>query len=319
MEIRIDPITNRKVIVSHRRANRPSDFVGTNKKICPFCPGNEYLIPKVECINDKDRGRIIKIVQNKYPIIDKLSENYLCTELFCSESGYGVHEVVIESEIHNDDYESMDLDHIEQIFKIYIERITYYFNDKMIQYISILKNSGKEAGATLEHPHSQIVALSITPSLIEDEINGSKKYYLEHHSCVYCDIIVENLKLKERIVLETEYFVCYIPYAGIQSYEVIIIPKRHESNFECIEEEEIKDLAFALKKIYKKFKCVLGEFPYNLTIHTGPREKSNIKNSYHYHIRLTARLIELAKYELGATLYVRDTTPEEIAKILREV
>lgn len=317
MEIRRDPVTGRKIIIACKRAERPSDFKGEVKNECPFCRDNEHLTPPTAYIYPEAGPWKIRIVQNKYPVIDSGDEVYTSTDLFLSETGYGTHEVLIETDEHEADYASMSIEHIQQIFKIYVERITYYFQDKMIQYISILKNSGKEAGATLEHPHSQIVALSFVPSLIEPELEGSRNYYKEHKRCVYCDMIKENKTDTARIVYENQHFIAYVPYAGIQAYEVIIMPKRHRSNFEDILPEELRQLVEALKKVYESMKKVLGPFSYNLIIHTGPKNRDETVDSYHYHIQLTARFIQISQYALEAALYVRTTRPEDIAAELR--
>ncbi|RKD32739.1 galactose-1-phosphate uridylyltransferase [Thermohalobacter berrensis] len=327
-EIRTDPVTGNQVIIATERGKRPTDLksVLPEKKVkkiedsCPFCPGNEEKTPpEISRINRRDKWTV-RVVPNKYPAVSMESScNINDSILFKKEKGKGKHEVIIESREHNKSFFYMDIKEFEYMLKMYKKRYKDLINLEGIKYVSIFKNYKKEAGASLEHPHSQAIALPLVPKLIKEELHGSKNYFEKEGNCIYCDIIKEELNNNERIITETKNFLVLAPYASIYSYHTQIIPKEHKSNFETINNKLIEELAILLFDIFNRMGRLLGDFPFNMYLHTLPKDEENHNKTYHWHMEIAPRLSNQAGFELGSGMYINTVAPEQAAKVLRSV
>ena len=325
-EIRKDPITGREVIVAVERGQRPSDFRIEDEgledveylKSCPFCIGNEYDTPKEKDRFTNREGWSVRVIPNLYSALT-LDSNIISSndKIFSSENGIGIHEVIVESPKHNKNIFNMSVDEIRDILRMFKVRHNEAINDENINYVSIFKNYKSRSGASLEHPHSQIIASSIIPSFIKEELNNTLKYHDENHNCIYCHILDREISLLERVIINNDKFVVFAPYASRYKYETVIFPKEHSYCFGEINDEEIYELAKVLKDLYNRKKKVLGDFPFNLYIHTTPKDSSKYRDSYHWHIHITPRLSIPAGYELGTDIYINTIAPEKVAKSLR--
>lgn len=312
-EIRLDPITNKKVIVAPKRHKRPSDF--QKEMSCPFCEGGEVEKNGVilyEICNEK--GWCLRGIENKFPIVEK-------TQAFIKEDGhwsnYGIHEILIETREHDKNYFEMREEDFKKIFEVYKKRYRVLGKDDEINYVAIFKNHGKNAGASLVHPHSHIIALPFIPCNILEELNGCENYYTKNQKCVFCDIIDEVIETKRLKVFENDSILAYVPFAGIQPYELIILPKKHESHFYNITDEELEDLTKAVNWSFKRIKNILGDVDFNLMVYTGPINEGHMDH-FHWHLKITVRLSYLSGQESDAMIRMRTTYPEDIAKSIRE-
>jgi UDPglucose--hexose-1-phosphate uridylyltransferase len=190
--------------------------------------------------------------------------------------------------------------------------------DKRFQYTLIFKNEGLIAGATLEHSHSQLIALPIVPIQVQEEIDGCRKHYDLKERCIFCDIIRQEMQSRNRIVMETQAFIALAPYAPRFPFETWIMPKRHISCYACSTNDDFKDLAFLLQDTLRRLDKALSFPPYNFIIHTSPF-KEEINDYYHWHIELMPKLTNVAGFEWGSGFYINPTPPEEAAKFLREM
>lgn len=327
-EIRKDPVLGRNVIIASERGKRPTDLLAITEDLrvkdyvetCPFCMGNEEKTPPEIDRMVQDNRWMVRVVPNKFPALSIESK---CKEmdegLFTKKNGLGYHEVIIESGIHSKSFFNMDTEEFEYILKMYRKRDKNLMKLDKIKYVSVFKNYKKKAGASLEHPHSQIMALPMVPNSIVEELEGSKRYYEEKERCIYCDMIREEIKSDERVVINTENFLVLEPYASIYNYETVITPKAHIVDFNEITDTLIRELAIVLKDTFSRMEKVLGDFPFNMYVHTLPKGYEEYRNSYHWHIVISPRLSNQAGFELGSGVYINTVAPEDAARSLRDV
>ncbi|MCB4790567.1 MAG: galactose-1-phosphate uridylyltransferase [Elusimicrobia bacterium] len=327
-EFRRDPIIGRWVIISTDRSRRPSDFkkeVSDNlNKPCPFCVGNEGMTPRAiitykNLLAAKKTGDwSLRVVANKYPALAiEGSLNRKGEGMYDKMNGIGAHEVIIETPDHNKEIPDMADKNVQDIFWAAKDRITDLKRDQRFEYILVLKNRGSAAGATLAHPHSQLIATPIVPKRVKEEISGAKSYFEQKERCVFCDIVTEEMSSIKRIVAENEDFLAFCPYASRSPFETWVIPKAHFSHFEYINENQVVSLGSIMKGLLKKMDNVLDTPPYNYIIHNSPLKDAELPH-YHWHIEIMPKLVQVAGFEWGSGFYINPTPPEEAAKFLRE-
>ncbi len=326
-ELRKDPIIDRWVIISVDRAKRPlPEKVGTLEEdieFCPFCEGNERYAPNEifsisKIHREKDTpGWDVRVVPNKFPALKVEGDlNKRGIGLYDAMNGIGAHEVIIETPRHNLTMSKMTIEHIKNILITYRERIRDLKNDVRLEYVLVFKNHGIEAGATLSHSHSQLIALPIIPKRVKEEMIGAKKYFDYRDRCIYCDIIAQELYQEDRIIISEKNFIVLSPFAPRASFETWIIPKNHKSHFINISEEELDSLANVLLEILRRMDVALSNPPFNFILHTSGLK--NLDNEYyHWHIEIMPKLTKIAGFEWGSGFYINPTPPEEAAKFLK--
>ncbi len=332
-ELRKDPIVGRWVIVSTDRARRPTDFfrqqVAPKGGFCPFCYGNESKTPP-EILAYRpspnggpqpprdSQGWTVRVVPNKFPALGiEGNLNRQAEGMFDKVTGIGAHEVVIMTPEHNASLATLPAKRMEDVLWAFRDRIIDLKKDRRLKYILLFKNHGEAAGATLEHPHAQLIALPIIPKHALEELDGAKQYFIFKERCVYCDMIRQELENPIRIVSENHEFVTLAPYAPRFPFETWILPKRHESAFENSSSQCFEALAKALKELCLKADLVLDRPAYNLIIHSSPLQDPSNEH-YHWHIEFMPRLTKTAGFEWGTGFYINPTPPEESARFLRQ-
>lgn len=335
-ELRKDPIIGRWVIIATERSKRPTDFhlapEKPDTKSCPFCEGNEketppeiYALRNENSKNDTS-GWVVRVVPNKYPALRIEGElEKLGVGMFDRMNGIGAHEVVIENPNHLMPIEDLPNEHISRIFAVCRERMKDLTKDNRFRYVLIFKNVGEQAGASLTHPHSQIIATPITPKRVSEELIGARDYFVYKDRCVFCDVMREERNQKLRVVYENEMFLGFCPFASRFPFELCILPKRHSPDYHDIKDSEIPLLSDMLKHLLAKLSKALNKPQYNFIIHTAPIRHprkgywTTIDNDFHWHIEIMPRLTRVAGFEWGTGFYINPTVPEEAAKYLREI
>ena len=199
----------------------------------------------------------------------------------------------------------------------YLGRFRQLSNDSRFKYVVIFKNFGSSAGATVEHPHSQIIALPMVPKTVLEELKGAEHYHQYRGRCVFCDMISQEYQDKERIVAENSSFLAFCPYAPRYAFETWIIPKGHSADFSHADESTQSHLAQILQDILKRVKKVLGNPSYNYYLHTAPIGYAN-SACYHWHIEIIPKLTRSVGFEWGTGLHIVPTFPQDSARYLRE-
>jgi UDPglucose--hexose-1-phosphate uridylyltransferase len=338
-ELRHDPIQKRWVIIASERGRRPDDFPRVEEPLprgfCPFCEGNESKTPP-EIVAVRHNGSCpnqpgweIRVVPNKFPALrieGGLDRKGLGA--YDKMNGVGAHEVIIESPRHDLNLAEAPIDHLVKVIRMYRERLVDLQRDFRFKYILIFKNYGAAAGASLEHPHTQIIATPVTPLTLAEELNSAKEHYQDKERCLFCDLIQQELESGERIVISGERFVAMTPFASRFPFEMFLAPRSHYHSFAEIGDDMIPHLAATLKEVLLRIKKCLNNPPYNFLIHTIPNVRARPKRAsywdtievdFHWHIELIPRLTRIAGFEWGTGFYINPTAPEEAAKYLREV
>ena len=327
-ELRKDPITGGWVIISTDRAKRPADFLRQpvtpqGVKQCPFCSGNEDRTPR-ELLVYRTHGFTgsgnwsLRVVPNKFPALrvegdlDRQGEG-----LYDRMNGIGAHEVLIETPSHMRTLAELEDRQIADLFWAFRERVVDLKKDHRLRYVLLFKNHGEAAGASIEHTHSQLIALPIVPKKVQEEMDGARRYFEFKERCVYCDIVRQDIASGGRVVVETDDFLSIAPYAPRFPFETWIVPRRHQSHYEAIDERHVANLAWILSATLRKIDKVLERPAYNMIIHTAPVQEGAMEH-YHWHIEIMPKLTRVAGFEWGTGFYVNPTPPEESAKFLRD-
>jgi UDPglucose--hexose-1-phosphate uridylyltransferase len=326
-ELRKDPITGNWVIIAPERASRPTDFAkGAAEFVrgsdpCPFCRGNEAMTPPaVLSVPGDGKPWEVRVFPNKFPALTAVGSAVDAEHpvLFERLDGVGVHEVIVETPDHGATLATLSLESIENVLRVYQARIRELEKDRRIRHVVIFKNHGPEAGATLEHGHSQLVALPIVPVRVREEVEGARAYFSRKSRCIYCDIAQQEEPDGKRLILKNEHFIAVAPYASRFPFEAWLLPRRHGARFEDTSENECGSLAGALKSTLASLDEALDRPPYHFIIHSAPfREPSD--ESYHWHIEIMPILSKVAGFEWGTGIYINPTPPEEAAQTLREI
>lgn len=333
-EVRRDIVTDTWVIIDTENDNIPKMPLETDAQKntdCPLCEGQENRTPgEIYAIRSgtapNTPGWKVRVVPNIRPIL-QVEGNLTKTGVgvYDMVSGVGANEVIVESPQHIIHFFDLSEEQIESVFDTYRQRIEDLHCDKRLRYILIFKNHGRLAGAsTIDHPHSDLIALPATPVRVKQKLNGAREYYEYKERCLFCDIIQQEIEMADRLILQSEHFVVLSPYAARFPFELLILPKRHAFSYKMINNKEKKDLARVTKKILRLMYETLGEHPYNLFLNDSPNllPQSNywktIKEDYHWHIEVTPRIYRSTGFEIGTGFHINRFSPEKAASALRK-
>ncbi len=328
-ELRKDPIIDRWVIISQERGKRPSEFSSLKQEkrsgFCPFCVGNEDVVPpeilayRQPGSQANDANWRLRVVPNKFPALHIEGDLIRRGDgVYDMMNGIGAHEIVIENPDHQATLATMPIDAVKDVLWAFKDRIHDLAGDKRFRYVMVFKNHGRAAGATLEHSHSQIIALPIVPKRVKEEVDGAKKYYDYKERCAFCDIIQQEINQGVRMVNENHEFVAICPYAPRFPFETWILPKHHSHDYQEISKEMIEGLALILSDTLKRTNRVLDTPPFNFVLHTAPVNHHDVSDHFHWHIEIIPKLTRVAGFEWGTGFYINPTPPEESAKFLRD-
>jgi UDPglucose--hexose-1-phosphate uridylyltransferase len=325
-ELRKDYVTNTWVVFSALRSQRPGAFRagrwGTDPDRCPFCVGHEHMTPPEVLAYRKDGppngpGWSVRCIPNMYPALEPDGRvRREGSDLFRRVTGVGVHEIVIETPDHEEHLSKLSESQMAGIVDAYRERYLSLVRDKRLKYVLVFKNHGERAGATLSHPHSQIIATPIVPRRITEEIRSLNRFHESSNgACLFCRIIEAERADGKRIVSENESFLCVSPFAARFPFETWILPVIHRAAFEDLPAGERREFARILRDILVRMDGILDNPPFNYYIHTTPCDRRAVR--YHWHVEVTPRLTEIAGFERGTDFYINPVMPEDAAAILR--
>jgi UDPglucose--hexose-1-phosphate uridylyltransferase len=331
-QLRKDPVTREWVIIATERSRRPTDFKVSEDiesrpsfvETCPFCPGNEAMTPaEVLAYRSADSvrngpGWWVRVVPNKFPAL--AIEGDLDRQgfgMYDMMNGIGAHEVIIECVEHNRSPASLSPLQAQEVFWAYRDRYRDLIQDKRFKYILLFRNHGKVAGASLEHPHSQLIALPMVPIDVALKIEGATRYHDYHERCVYCDMVKQECNFGERIVCENADYVAFCPFAAKYPYETWIVPRRHQVSFADAERGSLNAFSALVQEVLQRIGVALNHPPYNYTLHTAPVNEDR-ERDFHWHLSIMPRLTIAAGFEMGTGIYINVTSPEDAARYLRE-
>lgn len=311
-ELRLDSISGDWVVIATGRAQRPETFKKRKKqkekiieKKCAFCD----IVAK--------KSSFVVVVPNKYPAFIPSTTLSKRTEgVYEIMNAVGFHEVVITRD-HKKSLGQFSIKEIKKVISVYQQRYLELMNKKFVNYISIFHNHGIEAGASISHPHSQIIAIPLIDADLKRALLNSKEYFKKNKKCIYCQMNNWERKDKKRIIFENKDFLVLCPFASKVAFEIIISPKKHLSYFEKITENQKEELAEAFKMALKKLYKGLNNPPYNFYLHSAPCDNKNY-DYYHWHWTILPKTATWAGFEIGTRMEISTIKPEKAAIYLRK-
>jgi len=324
-ELRQDLVTNAWVVIATGRAKRPEMFakekhehIISSEKDCPFCAPNIFKQRKPTLVYEQKNGnRSLMVIPNKYPAFapgKNLKEKQQGP--FNTIGGIGFHEVIVLGS-HAKPLAKLKPLEIAELIDSFQERYISLMNRKFVNYISIFHNHGQEAGASVAHPHCQLIALPVIDPDIQRSLNGSRDFFQKNKQCVHCIMIDWERAQKKRVIFENSDFVAVCPFVSRVAFEIRVYPKEHKSYFERITKQEKTELAEALlvglKTIYKG----LNDPALNFFLHTSPCDGKD-HNHYHWHFIIMPKTSIWAGFELGTGIEISTIEPEKAAGFLRK-
>jgi UDPglucose--hexose-1-phosphate uridylyltransferase len=329
-EMRQDPTTKEWVIIARERRKRPSDFLSQVPRpekpafvlSCPFCPGNESMTPPaILSYPDLNKGPWqVRVFSNMFPAVTTggSTSRHLERGCFLSMEGIGYHEVTVETPSHNRPMALMSDEEVALVLRAYRQRYSDIAQDPSVKSIIIFENHGPAAGTSLEHPHSQLVAMGIVPRHMRMQYDVATMYYDDNGSCLYADLAVRELDAGTRIIMATDSFVVFHPFASRRPFETWIMPRENQASFGQVSMEDIRNLAPVLRTTLLKLYRGLDNPDFNLVIDSAPvgEERADF---YRWHIRIIPRITEAAGFEIGSGVYINTALPEETARFMHDL
>jgi UDPglucose--hexose-1-phosphate uridylyltransferase len=334
-ELRKDPLLSRWVAVLEG-SKGPENYEALRKRIeesraCPLCKGNEVeTAPEVAAFRPEGSGAdtpgwSVRAVRSAAPVLEDDGDlGRKGVGMYDKMNSFGVHEIIVESPEHGTPPEDMGEEQMKRVIRMQVMRISEIEKNEKIKYVLVSKNSGMLAGSANPHPHSLIVAMPIIPMRIKAELDGAKEYYAYKERCIFCDIIDEEIRAEKRVIMLSERFIAFCPYASKFPFEFWIMPRRHNCSFRGISAEEVEDLGSLMTSLFRKMRSVLGDPSYSYVVHTAPNmiPRKNLWHTlgedFHWHIEVVPRLLRSSGFEWGSGFYVITTSPEEAARFIRE-
>lgn len=326
-ELRQDMVTGDWVVIATGRAKRPKEYAEHNREImkedpskpCFFCYPEKTGQEKDVLIYQNSEGEwTLRVIPNKYPAFQRGARvKHIEEGPYFMMDGVGYHEIIIMKD-HEKQIAQLDAYRVAEIFDAYQDRYINLMNKKSVNYIDIFHNHGVEAGASINHPHSQLVAIPVISPYISLELNGAEQYHKMNKKCVYCTMIEWETEHKKRIVFENDDFLVFCPFASRMAFETWVIPKKHKPYFERTSvESKIKAgeaLQVAISKIFKG----LNDPAYNFYIHTSPCDGKDYPH-YHWHIEIIPHTSIWAGLEMSTGIEISTIQPEDSAEYLRKI
>jgi UDPglucose--hexose-1-phosphate uridylyltransferase len=327
-ELRQNLISREWVIIATERAKRPDQFSKPKEQKvlpphvadCPFCTGNEQKFTPTETYRFSDeKGWKVRVIPNRFPALANEGERKRTLNgIYRTMTGVGIHEVIIEHPRHDFTTALMGQRDVADIIRAYRSRYQEVRKDPRIENIVIFKNHGESAGTSLEHPHSQLLATPIVPAQVRDRVQDAIHFFDDTGECVFCRTLKEELADRQRLVLESEHFVAFVPYASLSPFHLWIFPRRHASSFDAITDQEIDDLAYNLQAVLAKLYNGLNNPDYNYCIRAVPTDERETEY-FHWYVSIVPKVTKAAGFEIGSGMFVNTALPEASAKFLREI
>lgn len=326
-ELRQDIVSGDWVMIAPGRAKRdkkgPLGLIKREKrkktpqKGCPFCdskinPGKPILFYPTE------EDYLTRVIENKFPVLThkKNHARFLKKGLYQIVEGIGHHELVITKD-HNKNFAHLEKNVANDVFQTFLSRYLTFSKDPCCAYVSIFHNWGPKAGASIYHPHYQMISMPVVPPDVRHSLDGAMRFFHKHKKCVHCEIIKHEKKEKKRIVYENESAIVFVPFVAREPFELRVFPKKHFPDFKNTPKKDLEGVVEALQKALLKIEERLHDSDYNFFIHTAP-VKDEIKYSfYHWHIEVQPKISISAGFELATGVEITVVDPDDAAKILR--
>jgi len=334
-EVRKDYLLNRWVVIAKERKRRPTDFVKKAEErgvgVCPLCPDNEHMTPPAVLVYLRSNGGIrkerdqngfrhknwlIRCVPNLYPAFtppDK--EKVKVKESSVLANAVGHHEVLIESPRHDEHPGAARVSQLVHLINAYVDRLKDLSAKPYVKYVEIFRNHGLDAGASLSHAHTQIIATPFVPVIVDEEMRECKRFWIKTKKCLFCDILRKE-RDGPRFIWENDSFFVFAPWASVHPLEFWIFPKEHQSTLLDVSKAEINSLAETFRACFGGLNSLLNDPSYNFGFHMAPNKEA--QDYYHWHLEVYPRLAIWAGFEKSTGMFINVVPPEDAAKELKE-
>lgn len=328
-ELRTDPITGRVVAIDLDPFKRRDDFDLEPVRLedapaqCPLCEGREADAgPEILAWREGGPANVpgwsVRVVPNRHPMLRiEGGTDVRSGGLFESRDGLGAHEVIIETPIHDQPLHTLDEDRLWRVLWAWRTRIQDLKRDSRFASIVIFKNHGRASGARLDHSHSQLTAFPFIPPALAEKLRGAARHLSIKGTCIFCDLIAEDLKDARRIICDTNAILAIAPYASRVPFETWITPRDHSPRFEEASDALLVDVATTLKKVMSRIDWALERPAYNLVLSTAPLS-GEADSAFHWHLEILPRVTRYSGLEMGTGLHRNPVPPEEAARVLRD-
>ena len=328
-ELRQNFFTKEWVIIATERARRPEELVTHRPaktvpayvESCPFCPGNESKTPPdvMRFPANASEPWAVRVIPNKFAALSSATQPTRSVhDVWRRIKGFGFHEVIIESPDHSCCMALLPEAQVISILRVYRERYNLLSMDHRVNHITIFKNHGADAGASLQHPHSQLIATPVIPSQVRHRLHEALSYYDDDGKCMFCHMVEREVEEQTRIVLKSEHFVAMEVFASATPFATHIFPLRHMASFGDISPTEIADLARVLRGLLAKIHVGLENPDLNFTVRSSPSDYASARH-FHWYVSVIPRLTRVAGFELGSGMFINTVLPEAAAEFLRNI
>jgi len=326
-ELRQDLVTGDWVVIAANRARRPEEFIvhddcevevsSDPEKKCFFCYPEETGQEKdVLIYTDANNDWTLRVFPNKYPAFVRGGEiSHKEEGPYFMMDGVGYHELVVTRD-HKKSIALLDKESVAEVLDAYQDRYIDLMNKKSVNYIEIFHNHKKSAGASIPHPHSQLVAIPVVSPYIKAELDGAEEYHRMNKHCAYCAMAEWEMESGKRVVFENDKFIAFCPFASRAAFEIWVMPKKHNPYFERMSAEDKLEAAEALQVSLAKIYDALGNPAYNFYLHTAPCDGKDYPH-FHWHIEILPRTALWAGFELSTGIEISTIEPETAAEYLR--
>lgn len=327
-ELRQNIVTREWVIIARERSRRPSNFSDDRyhhilteaREVyvagCPFCPGQEELDLEVERYPSSGLWKT-RVVRNKYPALDPHGIPQRTVDgIYHRIAGVGYHEVLIEHPRHNITLGLMSAEEIALVLEAFQRRGIAMSSDCRIEHVIYFKNHGESAGASLQHPHSQIIALPVVPGDVQRRLEVARHYFRDTGRCSVCEMLHNEIHTRERLISSGKHFSAFLLFAALSPFHIWIVPHRHMASFLDIQPYEIVDLAQVLGDVLRRIYLRLHDPDYNMMIRTASVRESH-STYFHWYLSLVPRVVRIAGFEMGSGMHINPCLPEECARFLQ--
>lgn len=325
-ELRQDPATKEWVVIAPGRSQRPHASIATEKRQatastpaqdCPFCPGHEAMTPAELLRIPVGPHWRVRVVPNKFGALTPDAGPERHDGFFRTVAGAGYHEVIIEHPRHDIEMADMPEEHILRVLHAYRQRQIELCRDPLVQYVVIFRNYGEQAGTSILHPHSQLLATPVVPGYMRWKHELAERYFDDTHRNLYSDILENERAAAVRMVEDSPEFSVFVPFASFVPYGMWIMPYAARPSFAMASDEELRKLSGVLQRSLQRLRNCCGNVNYNYVIHSCATRDQN-EEYYMWHLQIIPRLTLPAGFELGSHIYINPTLPEECARQLRE-
>ena len=331
-ELRYDPVKRTWIILSVERGHRPSHYQSDRHavpepKSCPFCPGNEAMTPSevfshrsLDTAPDSPGWRV-RVVPNKFPALTTANHPEQYKEGIHSRiPGFGAHEVVIETPVKDRQMADMSGGEIAEVLAVFRQRMQNFSKDGRFKTVILFKNHGKEAGASLVHSHTQLMALPVVPDNVAVQLASFQEHRAQKGLCLMCEILEKEVVDGDRVVEEEGGYMVLVPFAASSPFQLNIVPSDHLHDFSLSNDDSLDRLAPVLGHTLRRLRSVLGEHPWNMVLNNAPMDPEGETDvtAYHWFLEITPRLTNVAGFEMGSGFSINTVAPEECASLLRD-